>query len=190
MVRETGVRETGVREPGPTEVVRSRTGQALAIAMALTAMVGIALAAAEGVDSLRQYAAAMVLFGFLGWAAFWQPHVEVSDGGVRIANTWRTLQVPWPAVESVDGRYGLRLRTAYGVITAWGAPAPAGRQRARGRSGSAAELVDARLAELRGAGYLDHPVLERPRPDVTWHRGTIAAALGLAVCAIVLPVLG
>jgi hypothetical protein len=178
------------REPGPTEVVRSRTGQALGLAVAVTALVAMIVVTTEGVESLLHYGAAAALFGFLGWAAFWQPHVEVSDGGVRVANTWRTVHVPWPALEAVEGRYGLRLRTAYGVVTAWGAPAPAGRQRARGDSGSAADRVTARLEELRAAGYLDDAVLERPRPVVVWHRATIAVAAVLLLAAVVLPLLG
>lgn len=178
------------RAPGPTAVVRSRSGQALGLAMVVTAVVGLGTLLTEGGAPLLNYGAAVLLFGFLGWAAFWQPHVEVSDGGVRVANTWRTVDVPWPAVEEVEGRYGLRLRTAYGAVTAWGAPAPAGRDRARRGTGSAADLVNARVAELRAAGYLDDAVLERPHPRVTWHRTTILVAAVLLVAVVVLPLLG
>lgn len=177
------------REPGPTTVVRSRSGQTLGLAMITTALVGLVVLLTEGGTPLLRYGAGLLLFGHLGWAAFYRPHVEVSDGGVRVANTWRTVQVPWPAVVEVDGRYGLRLRTAYGAVTAWGAPAPAGRDRARGRSGSAAGQVDARLAELRAAGYLDDAVLERPRSVVSWHRVSIAVAAVLLVSTVVLPLL-
>ena len=50
------------------------------------------------------------------------PYVEVSDGGVTVV---ATPCAPWrcrgPPSSEVDGRYGLRLRTAYGAVTAWAA---------------------------------------------------------------------
>src|ERR1700754_5005687 len=114
---------------GRTVVFRSRASVALALAMVATGAVGVVLAVTEGADSLRTFGAPLVLFGVLGWAAFWRPHVEVSDGGVRVVNTFRTVQVPWPAITEVDGRYGLRLHTPLGTVTSWAAPAPSGRTR-------------------------------------------------------------
>jgi hypothetical protein len=171
-------------------VIRSRWSQALGAAMVVLSVVGTVAVALEGVDSLRTYAAPVLLFGLLGWAAFWQPHVEVSDGGIRVANTWRTVEVPWPAITEVVGRYGLRLHTAYGSVTAWAAPAPSGRTRARSGSSEAAHIVGVRLEELRAAGYLDKPALERESLEITWDLPLILAAAVLLIAAVVLPLLG
>lgn len=175
---------------GPTEVARSRSARALGATMVGLAAVGVGSAALAGVDALLTYAAPLALFGLLGWAAFWRARVEVSDGGVRVVDTLRTVDVPWPAVEGVEGRYGLRLLTAYGPVQAWAAPAPTGRQRARGESGPAAVLVGRRLDALRAAGHLDDVRLERPDLRRTWHTGTVAGAAALGVATVVLPLLG
>ena len=52
-----------------------------------------------------------------------------------------------------------------------------------------AALVEARLEELRAAGYLDDRRLESPRLRTTWHREIIAALALLAVATVVLPLL-
>jgi hypothetical protein len=175
---------------GPVIVLRTRSSQILGVAMVAAALLALASAAVDGRAALLQYAAPAVLFGVLGWGAFWQPHIEVSDGGVLLANTLRSVQVPWPAIEEVDGRYGLRLRTAYGRLTAWSAGAPSGRDRTRAPQSEASVLVQQRLEELRGAGFLDNPRLERPRPVTTWHLPLIAAVVVLAVASATLPLLG
>lgn len=158
--------------------------------MVLVAAAGLVTSLADGTDSLLRFGAPLGLFGLCGWGAFWQPYVEVSDGGVTVANTTRTLEIPWPAVQSVDGRYGLRLETAYGPVTSWAAPAPVGRQRAARRVSPAAAAVSERLHALRAAGHLEAPVLERPGPRVVWRRALLTALATLAVAAVLLPLLG
>ena len=157
--------------------------------MMVTGAVALGTAFLDGPDALLLFGGPCLLFGVAGWAAFWRPHVEVSDGGVTVANTWRTVSVPWPAIEGVEGRYGLRLRTAYGPVTAWAAGAPAGRQRTRGQDSVAAQSVTARLESLRAAGHLDNPRLESPAPTTTWHRDVIAVVALLVVASVVLPML-
>jgi hypothetical protein len=157
--------------------------------MMVLSMVGLVSVVLAGVEAVLQFAAPLVLFGVLGWGAFWQPRVEVSDGGVTVVNTLRSVEVPWPAVQSVDGRYGLRLLTSYGPVTAWGAAAPAGRDRARGVPSQAAVAVNERLDALRARGYLDNARLERPAPRSVWHLPLIAAMSALAVASVVLPLL-
>ncbi len=171
----------------PTVRLRSRTSRALGAFMVLVAAAGLASVLLDDLDAALRWAAPTVLFGVLGWAAFWQPYVEVSEGGVTVANTLRTVTLPWPAIEEVDGRYGLRLRTAYGSFTAWAAQAPAGRDRAREVDSETARLVRERLAALRAAGHLDDPRLERARPEVAWHREVVAALVLLAVATVLLP---
>jgi hypothetical protein len=178
------------RPAGPTVVIRSRWSQALGVAMAVTGVLGVVLTARLGIDSVRDYAAPLLLFALFGWAAFWRAQVEISDGGVRITNTWRTVHVTWPAITAVEGRYGLRLRTAQGNVTSWAAPAPAGRARARGQESHAADVVNARLEELRAAGYLDNPTLERDTLDSTWNVQIAVAAGVLLVASLLLPLLG
>jgi len=172
---------------GETVRISSRSAQTIGALMVLAAVAGLGSTLLDGWGGAIRFGAPLVLFGLLGWAAFWQPYVEVSDGGVTVANTLRTIEIAWPAIESVEGRYGLRLVTAYGPVTAWAAPAPAGRERARGQQGKAAEAVTQRLESLRGAGHLDDPKLERPAPKVTWHQPLLAAVAALLVAALVLP---
>ena len=156
--------------------------------MVVVAAGGFVSAVADG--AALEFGAPLVLIGLLGWAAFWRPYVEVSDGGVLVVNTLRTVHVPWPAIEAVEGRYGLRLHTAYGAVTAWAAGAPTGRQRARGADSEAARAVTERLEALRAAGHLDDRRLERPDLRTTWHRELIAAIAALLVASVALPLFG
>jgi hypothetical protein len=174
---------------GTTEVLRPRSSQALAVATAIVCVLALGTALLYGLDAVLQYAGAVGLVGVLAWAVFWQPHVEVSDGGVTVANTLRTIEVPWPAVESVDGRYGLRLRTPYRTVIAWGADAPVGRKRSRGVQSHTAAVVTERLEELRAAGHLADPKLEQPGLRTTWHLRTSVSIVVLVVTAVVLPLL-
>ena len=174
---------------GPTVTLRSRSSQTLGAVMMAVAALALVATAIDSATTLVTYGAPVVLFGVLGWAAFWRPGVEISDGGVSVVNTLRTVHVPWPAIESVDGRYGLRLRTAYGPLSAWGAGAPSGRGRAVTDQSEAAQLVLARLEELRTAGHLDDARLERPAPQVTWHLPVVAALVVVVVAWVLLLVL-
>ncbi|MEO5653551.1 MAG: PH domain-containing protein [Marmoricola sp.] len=173
-----------------TVLLRSRSARALGATMIGLSVFMLGSALVGGVAALLDFAAPTVLFGVLGWAAFWRPYVEVTDGGVTVANTLRTLEVPWPAIESVDGRYGLRMQTAYGRVTAWAAPAPKGRERAREQQSVAALAVTGRLEELRVAGHLDDPRLERPAPVTVWNRQLLVAIGVLVLASVILPLIG
>ncbi len=145
------------------------------------------------------------------WAAFWRPRVEVSDGGVRLVNVTRTVDVPWPAITSIDTRWALTLGTAYGRFAAWAAPT-AGRAPARraarpdlrimgrtlgatvdrdpsalseGAAADAAALVRGHWERLRAAGHLDNPVLEHATAPVRWHVETFAAGAVLIVLGVI-----
>jgi hypothetical protein len=155
--------------------------------MMALALVGLASAAREGAAALLSFGAPVLLFGVLGWAAFWQPCVDLSDGGVTVRNTLRTVHVPWSALERVDGRYGLRLVTPAGAVTAWAAPAPAGRERSAERQSSTAELVRHRLEAVRASGHLDRFRSERDNVRRTWHVPLIAVMASLAVACLALP---
>src|SRR5262245_2344443 len=128
-----------------TVLFRSDALRILGAAVMVFAVLGIgSLAWGQEWDDLAKYGGLVCLVGFLGWAALWVPYVEVSDGGVTLVNVLRTIRLPWPAIREVDGRYGLRLETAYGRFTAWAAPAPRGRSRAAGVHSEAAQLVRVR----------------------------------------------
>jgi hypothetical protein len=174
-------------QPSGTVVLRARSMQIVGVAMVVMAVVGLGSCVTGGLETLAHFGAPVLLFGLLGWAVFWAPRVEVSDGGVVMVNILRTIQVPWPAVEGVDGRYGLQLRTAYGAFTAWGVSAPAGRDRGRGRDSASAVTVRQRLESLREAGWLEDPRLERPGARTEWHWPVIAAAVLLAATSLTLP---
>lgn len=171
---------------GDTTTYRSRFSRGLAVVTAaLGAVLLMWLAAAVGPAAALAYAPPVALVVLVAWLAFWRPGVEVSDGEVVLRNVWRTVHVPWPALQEVDARLGLRLVTAYGSYQAWAAPAP---RRARGgvvAPGEAAVAVQERWTALREAGFLDNPRLERPSARTEVHTGAVAAAAGLLLLTVV-----
>jgi hypothetical protein len=197
---------------GVREVFRPAFGRVLCAAIGVVCLVAmVALVATVGPSALWRAGPWLALVAGSCWAFFWRPEVVVDDGGVRLVNVFRTIDLPWPSIQAVDTKWALTLITAYGRYTGWAAPAPGVHEavRATGRdaehlpksawssegirpgdlpsssSGSAALLIRRRWEQLRDAGYLDDPVLEHATPPVTWHRTTIAAGIGLAVLALV-----
>jgi hypothetical protein len=189
---------------GAEDVVRPWWGRALAVAIGLIcAGMTLSVAVSTGWSDAARMAPWTGLLALACWATFWRPRVSVSDGGVRLVNVTRTIDVPWPALQAIDTKWALTLVTAYGRFTAWSAPAPgvrgvmlsrtaSARDAPPGRrddlrpadlldtpSGAAAALVVDRWQALRDAGHLDDPRLERPRAIVRWHVGTALVALGL-----------
>ncbi len=201
---------------GPTEVFVSRYARVLAGSTWLVALIvvgGFATQPDRGQLVLVAAAAGLAALG--AWALFWRPRVEVSDGGILLVNVLRTIEVPWPVFSDATPRWSLEVRTADGHWTAWAAPRSSGTARAlrdaprsraeresmslqrRGSdtSGAAsaetvAAAIERRHAALVAAGHLDgaRRTAERAglRETVTWHRGTIAAALALAALTAVL----
>jgi hypothetical protein len=168
---------------GETMTYRSTFSRVLAVVtVALCGLFVVWLAVTEGGDTALRYAAPAALLGLLVWQAYWLPQVQVSDGGVELRNVWRTVHVPWPALVEVDARLGLRLVTAYGAYQAWAVPAPRRtRENRNAPTNEAAALVTERWEELRSAGYLDDPRLERPHARTTVHRLPLSAAAALLV---------
>jgi hypothetical protein len=153
----------------------------------------------------------VALVALLVWAAYWNPAVVVTPAGVELRNVLRTVELPWPAITLVDVQYALTLETPWGSYAAWAAPAPS---RARARtsgpsdmahlpessygsggtvrpgdlmssdSGQAAALVRSRWEEVRDAGLLADPRLERSRPVVRVHVVLIASVLFLAALSV------
>ncbi len=192
------------------EEVRPWWGRALTIVLAvicagMTLSVGLA---GDWTDAALM-APWTGLVALLCWATFWRPCVIVSDGGVRVVNVSRTIDIPWPALRAIETRWALTLVTAYGRFTAWSAPAPGARSTMLSRSatrrdappgggddvvrpselldtpsGEAAALVHRRWTALRTAGHLDDPRLERDRATVRWHVGLAVAVAALVTIGV------
>jgi hypothetical protein len=177
------------------EVFRPGWGRVLCVLVALVCATSIVVIAVT--DGWRAWAVVPPLTLVAGacWALFWRPAVIVSDGGVRLVNVLRTIELPWPSIERIDTKWALTLFTVYGKFTAWAAPAPGAREAVRGTkrdahllpdsawtaegsrpgdlpstaSGSAALLIRRRWEALSKAGHLDEPRIEWEEPPVEWH---------------------
>lgn len=157
-------------------------------ALGVVLMASLLLVLPDAAPLLR-WSGPVGLLVLAGVAGFWRPSVEVADGGVTLRNPLRTVLVPWPAIEAVDGRLGLQLDTAWGRYSGWAATAPSGRQRLRGGESAVAGLVRERLDALRAAGHLDHAQVEFEAAPLRWHRGTLVVAALLVVVSGAGPVL-
>lgn len=168
------------------QVFRTRGSRVLAAVVIGVVVVLLATMTLTGDgQSLLVYGGPLLLTAVVAYATMWAPYVEISPGGLKLHNVLRTVEVAWPAVQEIDGRYGLRLRTPLGTVSAWAAPAPTGMDRARGRDSEAAAAVRRRLDSLQRAGYLDDAAIERERHPVRWHRGTaLALVLAAALCVV------
>jgi len=178
---------------GPTESLRPRSSRAIAVALGASGVLAVVAVVASRADVLTvvRTASVAVLVGALAWAVYWRPEVEVSDGGIRVIDPWRTVHVPWPALDTVSDRWSLTLTTTEGHrVSAFAAPARGAADRGLGVAARAAALVTERRAALREAGYLDDvrpegaPVTVRTavRPVLV-----CGGALVLAVASLVLP---
>ncbi|GAA4288769.1 PH domain-containing protein [Georgenia daeguensis] len=127
---------------GPTIVFRPTSARVYAVLCWIVALAMLlAFATNGGLAEVLQYGPVALAIAALGWAVFWQPHVRVEARGVTLANVFRTHEVGWEAVERVETRWGLNLRTPAGRLSAWGAPAK-GALFAGRRSEAQPELLD------------------------------------------------
>ncbi|QLQ10714.1 MAG: PH domain-containing protein [Nocardioidaceae bacterium] len=171
-------------------VLRSGSSRVIGASAVAFAVVGLITLALQGSGAdLARYAGGLLALAWVAYACLWRPEVEISDGGVCMRNPLRTIRIPWPAVTRIEGRYGLRLDTAYGRFSAWGAAAPRGRDRMHDIESEAAMLVRNHLEGLQRLGHLDNPRLERDSADVSWDVPLIALGVLILVVAIAGPVL-
>lgn len=174
---------------GPTETVRPRSSRAIAVAVAsccAVALVAVVAGGAGAVTALRT-AAVCALVVALVWAGYWRPCVEVSDGGVLLVDPWRTVHVPWPALDSVSDRWSLTLTTSDGRrFSAFAAPAGGAAQRGSGPARQAADLVLERRDALREAGFLEDLRPEGAPVTVRLARGPVLVCAGTLVLAAAL----
>ena len=195
-----------------SNVYRSGASRTLAGAVAAICLVGlIGLTFDAGAVGLIRYGWWVALPAVLAWATFWNPCIVVDDAGVLLVNVFRSIQLPWPAIQDIDTKWSLKLVTAYGSFSAWAAPAP-GRHGSReispqevkhlpessygvGRSvrpgdslntpsGQAALAIRQHWQALRDAGHLDNPRLEFERAPIRWHVGIIATVAGLIILGV------
>ena len=189
----------------------SRFGRILAAIIAIVALVGVVLTAVESdFGAILRFGWPFAFVAYVAYAVFWQPSVEVSDGGVTMRNVLRSIHLPWPSIQRIDTKYALTLYTSYGHYSAWAAPAPtrysvgsvdkseinrlpessyfAGTIRPGDNpasdSGSAALVVRLKWEALRDAGYLDDARLEQERPTVRWHLATIIVLVALGTATV------
>jgi hypothetical protein len=192
-------------------VFRPVFGRVLAVVVIVLCVGGAITGLVTDAGATLRFLPLLALLGTLVWAAYWAPAVIVTPASVELRNVTRTVEMPWPAIQRIDTRFALTLHTPYGQYAAWAAPAPGRLQvRAAGPadvrdlpsstygaggtvqagdlastgSGQAALLVRARWEALRDAGVLDDPRLERERPRVRGHTGTLAAIVVLIAASV------
>jgi hypothetical protein len=134
------------------------------------------------------------------YCLFWAPLVRLSPAEIEIVNPLRTHRISWPAVEDVETRFSLAIRTRRGRVTIWAAPAPGPwssvsqlRRDPLGRPslGPQQRRLPATVAALAPAlvlrhweSYRDAGTLHGVEGDgetVRWHRALVAI---LAACAV------
>jgi len=173
---------------GPTVTIRPGTSRPIAAAVVACCAIAVVLVGTTGSGAVMtlRWAGPASLVAIGAWITYWRPEVEVSDGGVRIVNPWRTIHVPWPALDDVDRRWSLAVSTVDGRrFSAFAAPAPGITERgSSGVSGRAAEEVGARREALRKAGYLDEVRLEGAPVRVVVPRTPLVASGCAAVVTV------
>jgi hypothetical protein len=195
-----------------TVVYQSRFRKGLAVTVGVIGSIAIVWGMVQNASATWRFIAPLLLAMVLAWALWWNPAVVVSPGGVEIRNVLSTAELPWPTIRKVDTKYALTIHPAYGQFAAWAAPAPGravairtqigtNRDVRKGRadetkevgigdivssaSGQTAALIRERFDQLREAGLLDNPQLERETPKITKHWPTIAALAALLAAAVV-----
>ncbi|WP_024285292.1 PH domain-containing protein [Cellulomonas sp. KRMCY2] len=169
---------------GPSQTIRPTFSRVLAALVALCCLLTLGIVAIDaGPVAALRVAGPCGGLALLTWTVLWRPLVEVSDGGVLLVNPWRTVHVPWPALDDVSARWALTVRTTDGrTFSAFAAPAPgaAGGDRV-GLSGEAVGAVEARRDRLTAAGYLDEVRPEGAPVQVRTHVRTLVALAALVV---------
>lgn len=154
-----------------SERIKSPGGQVLAVGVALLAgAAGVLVVAEDGPSALLSVCPWLALVAGLAWAVYWRPEVVVNDGGVRLVNVLRTIDVPWPALRGIGTKWALTLETEWGDFRAWAAPAPgrSAMRRELREQRSAARTVERRVPNL--------PAATTGRPSDLLHSDSGAAA--------------
>ncbi|MEO5535453.1 MAG: hypothetical protein ABIR17_10025 [Pseudolysinimonas sp.] len=106
-------------------VIRTSTGIAVTILVAVVAVVSVALLLQSGdIETARRYGPPFVTVAYLAWLLFWWPMVELAKDVLVIRNPLRTFDIDWEAIDEVKNQFSLVVTAAGRSITAWAAPAP------------------------------------------------------------------
>lgn len=168
--------------------MHSTSGQVLASACALTALIALAgMTLDSGWRGLLQFGALPILFAALVWAIYARPYVHVSENGVQLSNVFRTVQVAWSAIEDIELQWGLRVVTKTGNYSAWSVPPP---RRSR-RYAASVQLQPQSRETLAVVNQWqreepterpERPLLESEKPVKQWNRTTLIV-LGVLILA-------
>lgn len=95
----------------------------------LWVLAGVAIISSFGYGVRAFVATALVaaILALVGWLCYWNPRVILNNEGVTIINPSRTFTVPWEAVESTSGKWGLQVTPQeHKPIHVWAIPGRAG----------------------------------------------------------------
>ncbi|CAB4895121.1 unannotated protein [freshwater metagenome] len=107
-----------------SKLLRSRSGQVMAVLAIVFSAIGVVALSTEPLPLLVTKIWIYIWFGYCAWLVFWNPSVRVSDSEVVVDNIFRTSRLNWSAIRRIDTKYSLSLETERGVFRAWAAPAP------------------------------------------------------------------
>lgn len=193
---------------GETRTFRTPMARVLTIGVAVVGVVALAyFTGSGGAVELWRSGPTVLAIVVITWALFWRPQVQVSDGGVTVANILRTVHIPWPALRSVDSKWSLTVVATDVTVSAWAVPASSGMAaRARrpgaggedapgplrrtGNADAAALAIAERRAELTEAGHLGRRTVGSLGSSTTWNTTEIAALAASVVLAVVSHLLG
>jgi hypothetical protein len=111
---------------GPQETTLAPRGaRVLAVlVVAICVAVEVSLVVYGHVDVTLRATPWVAFAGVGAYCLFWAPLVRLSPAEIEIVNPLRTHRISWPAVEDVETRFSLAVRTRRGRVTIWAAPAP------------------------------------------------------------------
>ena len=107
-----------------SHTLRSSSGRIMAIAAITLSALGVVALAAGGWNLVSTKSWVYLWFGYCAWLLFWNPSIRISSEVVVIDNVFRIFQLNWSSINRIDTKYSLSLETNFGVIRAFGAPAP------------------------------------------------------------------
>jgi hypothetical protein len=173
-------------------------GRVLTVAVAVICVIGVVgLVVLGDWANLGTTIWPLLFFAVLVFALFWRPLISLDERGLTVVNVFRTVFLPWAALERIDTRYTLTLFTPTRKVPVWAAPGPSARRSTetdrgvasdRGAAGPAslriADAVTERWDALREAGALTESDGEAG-VTVRTHWITIAVLVALLVASVV-----
>lgn len=188
---------------GETLTFRTPMARVLTIGVAVVAVVAVAYFVSDGgLRELWRSGPTVLCIVVVTWALFWRPQVQVSDGGVTVANIVRTVHVPWPVLRTVDSKWSLTITAADVTVSAWAVPASSGMAARTRRPGSrasrdapdplkstgnadaAALAIAQRREALVEEGHLRAQPIGTVGSRKTWNVPEVAAMAGSLVLAV------